>query len=165
MPAHFSGTSREVLPSDGNNGKYWFSSYDQLIPKSSSIHLTHTQIYVGSVDRILSIVMFFWFTILNWCFRFIKMPQVLCFFLLVITVGIKDTTHTYCTYMYVYPKLQWYIYETWQLALYFQVRSPLSAHFISMDRYRSSAHFANFQVRSSLYRSRKNQWFALGKER
>ena len=41
----------------------------------------------------------------------------------------------------------------------------LSAHFISMDRYRTSAHLANFQVRSSLYRSRKNQWFALGKER
>jgi hypothetical protein len=34
-----------------------------------------------------------------------------------------------------------------------------------MDRYRSSAHLANFQVRSSLYRSQKNQWFALGKER
>jgi len=41
----------------------------------------------------------------------------------------------------------------------------LSAHFISMDRYRSSAHLANFQVRSSLNRSQKNQWFALGKER
>jgi len=41
----------------------------------------------------------------------------------------------------------------------------LSAHFISMDRYRSSAHLANFQVRSSLYRSKKKQWFALGKER
>ena len=55
--------------------------------------------------------------------------------------------------------------QSWALALYFQVRSPLSALFISMDRYRSSAHLANFQVRSSLYRSRKNQWFALGKER
>ena len=41
----------------------------------------------------------------------------------------------------------------------------LSAHFISMDRYRSSAHLANFQVCSSLNRSKKNQWFALGKER
>jgi len=41
----------------------------------------------------------------------------------------------------------------------------LSAHFISMDRYCSSAHLANFQVRSSLNRSQKNQWFALGKER
>ena len=41
----------------------------------------------------------------------------------------------------------------------------LSAHFISMDRYRSSAHFANFQVRSLLNRSRKNQWFALGKRK
>ena len=41
----------------------------------------------------------------------------------------------------------------------------LSAHFISIDRYRSSAHFANFQVPSSLNRSKKNQWFALGKER
>ena len=36
--------------------------------------------------------------------------------------------------------------QTWALALYFQVRSPLSAHFLSMDRYRSIAHFANFQV-------------------
>ena len=43
--------------------------------------------------------------------------------------------------------------QTWALALYFQVRSPLSALFISMDRYRSSAHLANFQVRSSLNRS------------
>jgi len=34
-----------------------------------------------------------------------------------------------------------------------------------MDRYRSIAHFADFQVRSSLNRSKKNQWFALGKER
>jgi len=58
-----------------------------------------------------------------------------------------------------------YIIQSWALALYFQVRSPLSAHFISMDRYRSSTHLANFQVRSSLYRSKKNQWFALGKER
>jgi len=41
----------------------------------------------------------------------------------------------------------------------------LSAHFISMDRYCSSAHLANFQVRSSLNRSQKNQWFALGNER
>ena len=45
--------------------------------------------------------------------------------------------------------------QSWALALYFQVRSPLSAHFISTDRYRSSAHLANFQVRSSLYRSQK----------
>ena len=45
--------------------------------------------------------------------------------------------------------------QSWALALYFQVRSPLSALFISMDRYRSSAHLANFQVRSSLYRSQK----------
>ena len=36
---------------------------------------------------------------------------------------------------------------------------------ISMDRYRSSAHFANFQVRSLLNRSQKDQWFALIKER
>jgi len=41
----------------------------------------------------------------------------------------------------------------------------LSAHFISMDRYRSSAHLVNFQVRSLLNRSQKNQWLALGKER
>ena len=31
----------------------------------------------------------------------------------------------------------------------------LSAHFLSMDRYRSSAHFADFQDRSSLIRSQK----------
>ena len=31
----------------------------------------------------------------------------------------------------------------------------LSAHFNSMDRYRSIAHFADFQVRSSLNRSKK----------
>jgi len=57
------------------------------------------------------------------------------------------------------------MYQTWALALYFQVRSPLSTHFLSMDRYGSIAHFADFQVRSLLYRSKKNQWFALGKER
>ena len=31
----------------------------------------------------------------------------------------------------------------------------LSTHFLYMDRYRSSAHFADFQVRSSLNRSKK----------
>ena len=41
----------------------------------------------------------------------------------------------------------------------------LSAQFLSMDGYRSITHFANFQVRSSLNHSKKNQWFALGKER
>ena len=41
----------------------------------------------------------------------------------------------------------------------------LSAHFNSMDRYHSIAHFADFQVRSSLNRSLKDQWFALIKER
>ena len=56
-------------------------------------------------------------------------------------------------------------FQSWELALYFQVPSSLSAHFISMDRYRSSAHLANFQVHSSLYRSQKKQWLALGKER
>jgi len=66
----------------------------------------------------------------------------------------------YCTFIEAFTRMQ-----SWALALYFQVRSPLSAHFISMDRYRSSAHLANFQVRSSLNRSKKNQWFALGKER
>ena len=55
--------------------------------------------------------------------------------------------------------------QTWALALFFQVRSPLSAHLLSMDRYRSTAHFADFQVRSSLNSSKKNLWFALGKER
>ena len=46
--------------------------------------------------------------------------------------------------------------QSWALALYFQVRSPLCAHFLTKDRYRSSAHFADFQVRSSLNRSKKN---------
>ena len=41
----------------------------------------------------------------------------------------------------------------------------LSAKFLSMDCYSSMAHFADFQVRSSLNRSKKDQWFALGKER
>ena len=53
--------------------------------------------------------------------------------------------------------------QSWALALYFQVRSPLSAHFISMDRYRSSAHLANFQVRSSLNRSKKTSGSLLEK--
>ena len=56
-------------------------------------------------------------------------------------------------------------YQTWALALFFQVPSLLFANFLSMDRYRSIAHFADFQVQSSLNRSKKNQWFALGKER
>jgi len=40
----------------------------------------------------------------------------------------------------------------------------LSAHFNSMDRYRSIAHFADFQVCSSLNPSQKDQRFALIKE-
>ena len=71
-----------------------------------------------------------------------------------------------CTLPYsMMPTYRCAIFQSWALALYFQVRSPLSAHLISMDRYRSSAHLVNFQVRSSLNRSQKNQWFALGKER
>ena len=54
-------------------------------------------------------------------------------------------------------------YQTWALALYFQVRPPLSAHFLSMDRYRSSAHFADLQVRSSLNCSKKNSGSLLEK--
>ena len=50
--------------------------------------------------------------------------------------------------------------QSWALALYFQVRS---AHFLSKDRYRSSAHFANFQVHSSLNRSKKNSGSLLEK--
>ena len=38
---------------------------------------------------------------------------------------------------------------------FFQVRSPLCAHFFTKDRYRSCAHFADFQVCSSLNRSKK----------
>jgi len=57
----------------------------------------------------------------------------------------------------------WYIRQTWALALYFQVCSPLSAHFLSMDRYRSIAHFADFQVRSSLNRSKKTSGLLLEK--
>ena len=53
--------------------------------------------------------------------------------------------------------------HSWALALFFQVCSLLSAHFLSMDCYRYS-HFANFQVRSSLNRSQINQWFTLKKE-
>ena len=53
--------------------------------------------------------------------------------------------------------------QSWALALFFHVRSPLN--FLSMDRYHSIAHFAHFQVRSSLNRSQKDQWFAPGKER
>ena len=68
-------------------------------------------------------------------------------------------------YLYYNKFATIYFIQSWALALYFQVRSPLSAHFISMDRYRYSAHLAIFQVRSSLNRSQKNQWFALGKER
>ena len=53
--------------------------------------------------------------------------------------------------------------QSWALALYFQVRSPLSAHFLSMDRYHSIAHFADFQVRSSLNRSKKTSGSLLEK--
>ena len=42
-------------------------------------------------------------------------------------------------------------------------QGSLSAHFISMDCYRSSAHFANFQVRSSLNRSKKTSGSLLEK--
>ena len=45
-----------------------------------------------------------------------------------------------CLFMYLWYK------QTWALALFFQVRSPLSAHFLSMDRYRSIAHFADFRL-------------------
>ena len=41
----------------------------------------------------------------------------------------------------------------------------LSAQFLPMDRYCSIAHFADFQVHSSLNRSLKGKWFALGKDR
>jgi len=40
----------------------------------------------------------------------------------------------------------------------------LSVQFLPMDCYRSIAHFADFQVSSSLNRSQKEEWFALGKE-
>jgi len=60
-------------------------------------------------------------------------------------------------------------YQSWAHDLYFRTRSlfpgSFSAHFISMDRYRSSAHFANFWLSLSLNRSKKNQWFALEKAR
>ena len=60
--------------------------------------------------------------------------------------------------------LKYIIIQSWALALFFQVRSLLCAHFLTKDRYRSSAHFADFQVRSSLNCSLEKQWFALGKE-
>ena len=41
----------------------------------------------------------------------------------------------------------------------------LSAQFLPMDRYRSTAHFVDFQVCSSLNRSKTDQWFPLRKER
>ena len=44
-------------------------------------------------------------------------------------------------------------------------RGSQSAQFLPMDRYVSIAHYADFQVRSSLNRSLKDQWFALGNER
>ena len=50
--------------------------------------------------------------------------------------------------------------QSWALAIFFQVRSPLIFY-----PWISIAHFADFQVRSSLNRSKKNQWFALGRER
>jgi len=40
----------------------------------------------------------------------------------------------------------------------------LSDQFLSMDRYCSISHFADSQIRSSLNRSQKDQWFALEKE-
>jgi len=46
---------------------------------------------------------------------------------------------------------------------FFQVSSPLSANFLSMDRYHSNAHFADFQVRSSLNRSKKTSGSLLEK--
>jgi hypothetical protein len=51
--------------------------------------------------------------------------------------------------------------QSWALALFYQVRSPLIAQLFSVDRYRSIAHFLDFQVRSSLNRSQKDQEFAL----
>ena len=39
----------------------------------------------------------------------------------------------------------------------------LSAHFLPMDGYCSIAHFVDFQVRSLLNRSLKDQWFNLWK--
>ena len=73
---------------------------------------------------------------------------------LLIYVNITFSLRNINTYLILSDKCQ-----TWALALFFQIRSPLSAHFNSMDRYCSIAHFADFQVRSSLNRSRKDQWF------
>jgi len=42
------------------------------------------------------------------------------------------------------------LYQSWALALFFQVRSPLNFY-----PWITIAHFANFQVRSSLNRSKK----------
>ena len=47
-------------------------------------------------------------------------------------------------------------------ALIIRPGHSLSAHFISMVRY---PHFADFQVRSSLNCSQKDQWFDLEKKR
>ena len=53
-----------------------------------------------------------------------------------------------------YPK-DVYFMQSWALTLFFQVRSPLSAQFLSMDRYRSIAHLAHVQNRSLPNRSKK----------
>ena len=52
--------------------------------------------------------------------------------------------------------------QSWALALFsrFALCSPLNFY-----PWIAIAHFADFQVRSSLNRSHKDQWFALGKER
>ena len=77
--------------------------------------------------------------------------------------------------MFVNP--YWYIkvYYLWIINYAYHIYSDLgthsfrpdllSAHFNFMDCYRSIAHFVDFQVRSLLNGSKKNQWFALGKER
>ena len=63
--------------------------------------------------------------------------------------------HIGCTQRINIPGTLFYIYQSWAFALFFQLCSPLSAQFLSMDGYHSITHFADFQVRSSLNRSKK----------
>jgi len=62
---------------------------------------------------------------------------------------------------YLYNNQLWSICQAWALTLFFP--GSLSAHFLSMDHYRSIAYFADFQVRSSLNRSKKTSSLLLEK--
>ena len=77
----------------------------------------------------------------------------------------------YFIYLFIYLKPS--SFEKKRKALWWPINADLgphslfpgslSAHFLSMDRYRSSAHFADYQVRSSLNCSKKNSGLLLEK--